>query len=652
MVNKFECEEPMKKIIITIIVIGLLLNTMSIGMSSEEVIKDVSSNSGGSITHLDELIIKFRDDVKINISASQDGVIATGIESIDVLNMEFGVTSVECLLKKYEDQTFFNIYLFKMKGDVDIFHTLDEYNNDSSVEFAGLNYFYDNVDYVQFEDTSQSSNGQTGSESINANPFSELISGILIEDTSESYIIEGVPYIGTETGFDCEMASFAMLYQYLGMNYSYHDLFYLCGASYSLGSRPKWTGFNKYGANLYKSWPWIPPIRPYIDPGCLVSLWEKDFEFLSDLFGVDCNISYMNEMPIDDEGQVDEDAAWNIYWSRVKNYIKRDMPVWTTIDGCCIPWWREHLPQAQKYYDKGIPGPIAHIIVLVGFNESNGTVCYNDMCNANISKYGYEYVGEEDEICKYIWMNLSSLKEGTGKGSPYYWPKYCITMVLEENESKPQSSKSEAFELTHERNIEKMQGYSEEVYDKEYLDFYRKFGLDALKALDKDLELWRMKPTIRWWRFLQKWIFQGWDPFDDMLESLFYIIKDKQFASESLLNYADLHDFCEYDGLLLQNESQKWEELRNLYLMFEEMYKNNKSVKSMIPVIKEMNIVIDEIIVLQEKILEGPDDDNNLNLPSSVSQSISTQFQNIKNDSQQNSQTQGQSNPQSNPSNN
>lgn len=421
-----------------------------------------------------------------------------------------------------------------------------------------------------------------------------------IEESKENdyHLIEGVPYISTETGFDCEYASFAMLYQYLGIEYSYHDFFFLNGGAYTLATCPKLTGNNQYGENHYKLWPWTPPFSPYIDAGSYVSFWEQDIEFLSDIMGLDYNLTYKDEF-------VGEDAAWKEYWSRCKNYINQDIPVWTGIDGCCIPWWRGHMPLVQEFYDRGVPGVIQHIIVLVGYNETNGTVCYNDMVDANISKYGSEYTGGENETGEYLWMNLSSLKEGTCKGCPYYWPKYCMTLVLEKNESKQPKSKSGAFELAHERGLKKLQGYNKEVYDENYSIFYKKFGIDALYKFKRELKPRNLIPRTIVWRLMNR-VMPGLSLFSRVKYGLFLISKDKQFASEALLENTDLCSFSKHDGLLLHNESQKWLELYNLTLELEDSSNNDRFFKGMIKTTTtsvKMIKIVNEIITIQKAYL-------------------------------------------------
>ncbi|HEC86328.1 MAG TPA: hypothetical protein ENI49_00410, partial [Thermoplasmatales archaeon] len=68
--------------------------------------------------------------------------------------------------------------------------------------------------------------------------FSDLLSqSTFLADSSKSvdngHIIKGVPYVSMETGRECELSSIAMLVNYLGKNYSLHELFYLIGAGHA-----------------------------------------------------------------------------------------------------------------------------------------------------------------------------------------------------------------------------------------------------------------------------------------------------------------------------------------------------------------------------------------------------------------------------------
>ena len=80
---------------------------------------------------------------------------------------------------------------------------------------------------------------------------------------NECHVIDGVPFVAQETGYDCELSSFAMLVRYFEPNYSFHEIFYLIGAGYALASRPR------IGSYCYE----LPfalfyaPYRPYVEIG-------------------------------------------------------------------------------------------------------------------------------------------------------------------------------------------------------------------------------------------------------------------------------------------------------------------------------------------------------------------------------------------------
>jgi len=385
-----------------------------------------------------------------------------------------------------------------------------------------------------------------------------------------------------------------MLYQYLGVNYSYADLFYLSGAGYSLASRP-WIGS--------KIWPPIPPFKPYIDPGALVSFWKQDLNFMSKLFGTNSTIIYNNS-----KCGINNIDAWREYWGRVKNYLKNDIPVETFIDPIVLPWWREHIPFVKDWYDKyGVNHTRnrfvgqGHYIVLVGFNESNMSVCYNDMINKS---------------CHYIWMNISDLKDGTSYGSLCYWDDVTYITIVLENTSGSPISKEEAFRLAHERNIMKMQGWHINAYDQEYLRLYRKFGIDALKALKNDLKPIKMIPKIQMWRYISRLInlvnpIISADLFHHMNESVWWIIKERELASKSLLEfnyYNENCSFCLYDGILLKKESEKWEEFHLLIQKLTISFYNNRLLENIlfsVTTLREMTDIINDIIKLEELILDG-----------------------------------------------
>ena len=143
----------MKKIIVSIIVIGLLSSTVSLCMGGEEAVVEPLSDQGKQlqfVTSQDfpllpeyvpgELIVKFKDETSMCMSMSQEDIMTTGIETVDLLNMVYEVSSAEKLVEGDSVPSLSSIYLFTLADDADVFSAVDEYNNDLSIESAEPNY--------------------------------------------------------------------------------------------------------------------------------------------------------------------------------------------------------------------------------------------------------------------------------------------------------------------------------------------------------------------------------------------------------------------------------------------------------------------------------------------------------------------------------
>ena len=93
-----------------------------------------------------ELIVKFKSSVSVKPSISTTGLATIGYRSIDILNEQYGMTSLEKVFKTAEkpivkeipDLT--NIYILEFPKDADILTIAKEYQKDSNVEYAEPNY--------------------------------------------------------------------------------------------------------------------------------------------------------------------------------------------------------------------------------------------------------------------------------------------------------------------------------------------------------------------------------------------------------------------------------------------------------------------------------------------------------------------------------
>lgn len=164
----------MKKILVAIIIIGVLVSTAPLGLGGEETIQTTLNNSyepiiqgsndyfkstyrepledlienpgslpGGEPEFIPgEFIIKFREDVDIDLALSPDGFLMTNIASIDVLNRNYGVIAAEKIFEHDPLPPLVNIYKFILTDGTDILRIAERYENDPDVVYAEPNYVY------------------------------------------------------------------------------------------------------------------------------------------------------------------------------------------------------------------------------------------------------------------------------------------------------------------------------------------------------------------------------------------------------------------------------------------------------------------------------------------------------------------------------
>ena len=395
------------------------------------------------------------------------------------------------------------------------------------------------------------------------------------------HIIKNVPYVGQETGFDCEICSFTMLSHYLEKNYSLYDIFYLTGSGHALSYKPR-SEFKNLSQKLSP---------PQINPGSLYSIWKKDWYLISDILGVSCNITYLDE----DIDKKNKKEAWEEYWDRVKTYIKNDIPVYTHVDMSFLSYNKKH-----KIFPEG--EGICHAIVIVGYNETNETVCINDP--------GPAYDGYPEEGM-YFFENFSRLKKAVENStkSPFIIYKYGYLTLTLENKSKP-LPKELAYEMIHYRNLGKMDGRPWS-YDGIFIEENKQLGINALNYYKLDMNPLRIAYNVPYWIFVR--IFariidkNSTAPFYFMLDFIRVIRDEKKFVSQSLLKIKNC-SFCKNEADLFENESQKWGEIYVLYRQFINIIEQGKYFKvffKMIPIFFKMNKIIDEIIVIEKMILKN-----------------------------------------------
>jgi len=406
----------------------------------------------------------------------------------------------------------------------------------------------------------------------------------IISETPYSYIIEGVPYIGQETSFFCAYASFTMLINSFNhINTSLQDVVYYSGMGYSL-TYPDFMKKRMSISGVYSSQ----------SPG--------DIKFLTGLFG----LSPKSWNPID--GSIPEDKYWQEYWIRVKENISSNVPVLTSVNPFKLSSFRSILNLPDLFWDIFQSG--GHAIVIVGYNESNSSVCYHDPALAlfGLPEYG-----------KYAWMNLADFNEAvlTTEGLQY--------AVLTFEQTSDPLSKKDAFNKSHLRNLEKIKGNTS-AYSEYFVNLTNgsEYGINGLKLMQKHYEIGfenRFKTILFYKNEGKLGIFyrsiKSFAPIvakilnlpPDIGEKFFInnfevISIEKCWMAGFLKNNTELSNVCEYEAMLFENEARLWDELSSLYSVFQK-----RGITLSLPraffVINQMSGTVDKIIEIEEAISQS-----------------------------------------------
>lgn len=147
----------MKKIITSIIVIGMLLNVLPAITSGEKTIDKSSHINNELLQTLNddnifeeptfvpgEILVKFKSGISFNSYSVENSVGRLGITSIDNLNTKYNVISFESVINRKSDVSInSNVYKFTFSQDKDIFSVVQDYQKDPNVEYAQPNYIFE-----------------------------------------------------------------------------------------------------------------------------------------------------------------------------------------------------------------------------------------------------------------------------------------------------------------------------------------------------------------------------------------------------------------------------------------------------------------------------------------------------------------------------
>jgi hypothetical protein len=421
--------------------------------------------------------------------------------------------------------------------------------------------------------------------SVNAsNPFNL--------ENNEKHLILDVPYVGQDTNFYCGPATFTMALNYYGINATLNDVVYNYGVGYSL------IYYTLENSRL-----------PY--SGWRVSQSSLSNEFLADIYGLTYKSWWYDQNLSDEE-------HWNKDWLKIKQNITNDNPLTITVDEVILATDTlgfDFLYPLQKY----LPLVFYHYILVVGFDEDNQTVCYQDPIFGLFDKPKYG---------TYRWVDIEKFKTSIRRVKEMFW------VILFENTSDTPLTTEEAFKRSHERNIERLKGNSSTYFDEKIGKEDEEnlfFGINALKKLRRDLNQGinnliktayryklnnRMGITYRLMDLLYNRYYQIFPFHPDMIfleQNDAYIdaaIEKKYTAdylreNQDLLNDDNLSEICKHEAVLFEHEAENWTKLAEYYSEF-----RKKGIFMLLPraiqLVGRMAVTLDNIIAIEEAIIAGP----------------------------------------------
>ena len=410
-----------------------------------------------------------------------------------------------------------------------------------------------------------------------------------ILETPESFVIEGIPYVGQTLGY-CAYACFAMMLNaFEGINVSLNDVIYYTGVGYSF---------------IYPSLEFdrIP------GGGIYTSQQVEDTAFLGGLFGLNSNYWYP------DTTQHSDEECWQEYWTRVKQNISEGSAIMTSVNSLLLSSVQSLIPfKIPNWLLKNFES--AHAIVVFGYNETNQTVCYHDPMPNIVNR---------PECGTSQWMNISDFRkavENTFTGSQNEGgSKYLVGAFRKKGDPLP---KHEIFNKTHARNIEKLRG-NLSAYDSFVVEAhdFKNLGINATIAYKNHLEkgLYNRIKTIFKYKIQGKLgisntlkkiflpifaILLGYPPnsgarfYQTPFES---IAIQKCYNSKFLKENKNFSNVCEYEAMLFKEEAKLWYKLGSFYSVFLRRGITLSGPRALL-IITRMKNTLERIIEIEEALL-------------------------------------------------
>ena len=408
---------------------------------------------------------------------------------------------------------------------------------------------------------------------------------------NESHLIQGVPIIGQDERFFCTIACQTMILNYYGFNLSKYEIYFLMGCGFSLWHYSYLMPFSSFDCSF----------RP------------SNSDFLGSLLDIEFQ-------PFSINLTLPKDVVWNKVWTSLRENISLNQPVLVSLDALPITFYDHGIILPYKLWNY-LPYRVAHAITVVGYNESNHSICYNDP--------QFSILGDEQQG-SYKWVNIEVFRTAFER-----FPRRFPSTYRMKSYKKPRNSlynTSWIIQKGYDRNIKRLQGdYRSYVSDIDFPNSYNltadfHYGINASNQI-KNLFSNGMKQqlyTIYKYKRVSKLGIKN--TLVVYLENYFqrtfnkdisYILdcaipsykniyrriaEEKELASSILSKYTNIsetHDIC---SELLDDESKLWKSLSTY-----DRFLRNKGIFISLPkafsILNQMESLMEEIILIEERVL-------------------------------------------------
>jgi len=421
---------------------------------------------------------------------------------------------------------------------------------------------------------------------MNINDISEK-ENLFNSSQKEKHIIEGVPYVGQENSIFCSYACQTMIFKYYYQNISFEDFIYNSGVGYSLC----------HADDLLEYFPLS---------GTFLSQWPLDRRFVSSLYGLE----YETRLPTDLSCSFYE--IFNVYWEKIKEFIKNDNPISTSVDVLLLPLTKDLINYNLWVNAKKFPNFLlnlistAHEIVIVGFDEEKKLIYYNDPVAEVLGN------GRKGTYATAPLNDFVSAVLNTHAGQ--FNPKFIINTY---KKVKSPLSDEVIFKKSHDRNIEKIKG-NPLYYDNKWRKYA--LGQNALKSFIENFENTidnRVNELLSSYR-LNSFKFEimkkislflanksnpniSEDSFNDPFDM---ILIEKKYVYDYIRNKSKNYEGLEDEILLISQELELWKSLSNSYSKFYKKFTlSQKKNKMMIN--KNFIKILSDILDIENKMIKS-----------------------------------------------